>query len=349
MKNIGGRKKIGVLTGGGDAPGLNPAIRAVTKKAVQLGYRVIGIKNGWKGLLDCQTTKLSEKKVSGIIDRGGTVLGGDALRTNPFKVKGGPELISENFKKLGLEALIAIGGEDTLGVAYKLFEMGLPVVGIPKTIDNDVRGTDYTIGFQTAVEIAADAAGRLRTTAESHHQVMILEVMGRHAGWIAVFAGMASGADAILIPEAPPDIDALCKMVEKRKTKGKNFTVIVASEGAQLGDTKETGEKDAFGHIELRKKKVGEYLEEVITQRTGIEARASVLGRIQRGGIPCAYDRNLATSFGVKAVELVKRKAYGRMAALRGNSIVDVPLSVPAGGIKTVPLNIYNIAAVFFD
>lgn len=342
------RKIIGVLTGGGDAPGLNAAIRAVTKKAIQLDYRVIGIRNGWKGLLDCQILKLGEKKVSGIIDRGGTILGGDALRTNPFKVEMGPTMIFDNFKKLGLEAIVAIGGEDTLGVAYKLSEMGLPVVGIPKTIDNDVRGTDYTIGFQTAVEITTEAADRLRTTAESHHQVMILEVMGRDAGWIAVHAGESSGADAILIPEVKPDIDALCKMIKKRKAKGKDFTVIVASEGAQLGNIEDAGGKDAFDHAELRKRKVGEYLEEIITKRTGIEARVSVLGRIQRGGPPCAYDRSLATSFGVKAVELVKKKKYGRMVALEGNSIVDVSLEVPASGIKKVPLNIYKIAATFF-
>ena len=342
------KKKIGVLTGGGDAPGLNAAIRAVTQKAIQEGYGVIGIKNGWNGLLDCQIKKLGKKSGSGIIERGGTILGGDALRTNPFKTENGPQLVFDNFRKLELEALVAIGGEDTLGVAYKLFLMGLPVVGIPKTIDNDVRGTDYAIGFQTAVEIATENLDRLRTTAESHHQIMILEVMGRHAGWIATFSGLAGGADAILIPEMPVNIDKICDMVRKRKEKGKNFTLIVAAEGVELGYTENVGEIDAFDHAELRKRKVGEYLEEIITKKTGIEARATVLGRIQRGGSPCAYDRNLASSFGVKAIELIKRKKYGRMVALKGNSIVDISLKVPASGLKKVPLNIYKVATTFF-
>jgi 6-phosphofructokinase 1 len=341
------KKRIGILTGGGDAPGLNPAIRAVTKKASKLGYEVIGIKNGWKGLLENQIEKLDEFKTSGIIDKGGTILGGDALRTNPFKVEKGPEKIFDNFKKLGLTALIAIGGEDTLGVAYKFYKMGLPVVGIPKTIDNDVRGTDYTIGFQTAVQVATEALDRLRTTAESHHQVMILEVMGRYAGWIATYAGLANGADAILIPEVLVNLDILCEMVKNRRQVGKNFTIIVVAEGVNFGEIKEA-KTDDFDHIELRKKHVGIYLEDVIIKRTGLEARASILGRIQRGGSPCAYDRNLALSFGVKAVELVNTKQYGKMVALKGNTMTAVPLKIAGSGIKTVPLSIYQIAETFF-
>lgn len=341
------KKRIGILTGGGDAPGLNAAIRAVVKKLLKLNSEIIGIKDGWKGLLENQTTKLTEMKTSGIIDRGGTILG--TSRTNPFKIKDGPQTILNNFKKMRLDALIAIGGEDTLGAAAKLYKMGLPVVGIPKTIDNDVAETDYTIGFQTAVETATEALDKLRSTAESHHRVMILEVMGRYTGWIAVYAGLAAGADAILIPEISIDINKLCGMIKKRYKAGRHFTIIVVAEGAKFGEEFFADEeKDAFGHPLLRKRKVGERLEKIIQEKTGFDVRSSCLSHIQRGGSPVAYDRNLATSFGVKAVELIEQGRFGEMVAIKGRRIVSVPLEKAVEKRKTVDLNIYKIAETFF-
>ncbi len=344
-------KRIGILTGGGDCPGLNAAIRAVTKTAIQEGYKVIGIRNGWEGLLDDDTDILDRVKTSGIIDRGGTILG--TSRISPLRLENGTRRVFGTFNRLGLTALVVLGGEGTLSIASKLFDMGLPLVGIPKTIDNDVKGTDYTIGFQTAVEIATEALDRLRTTAESHHRVMLLEVMGRHAGWIAVYAGMANGADAVLIPEIPLDdegLESLCQMLMKRKSRGINFSIIAVAEGTILQgkmiakeyvDALGEGQRPRLGGVAIA-------LAEIIERKTNLETRVSSLDYIQRGGTPVAYDRSLATAFGVKAVTLIQDKKYGEMTALKGSRISTTPLSEVADGIKTVYLNAYRIAERFF-
>ena len=346
-----GKKRIGILTGGGDCPGLNAAIRATAKTAFKAGYEVVGIRDGWEGLIDDKDEILDGINTSGIIDRGGTILG--ISRVSPFHVENGPQRVFDRFEKLGLEAVVVLGGEGTLSCASRLSEMGLPVVGIPKTIDNDVKETDYTIGFQTAVQIATEALDRLRSTAESHHRVMILEVMGRHAGWIATYAGMANGADAILIPEIPLDksrTEELCHMLKERNRRGINFSIVVAAEGTELEgktigrysyDTSKNEKTYGLGGI-------GGVLGEIIEKKTGLETRVSYLGYIQRGGTPVAYDRSLATAFGVKAVELVEANKYGEMTALKENRITSVPLEKVAGGIKTVNLNVYRIAEIFF-
>jgi len=337
-------KRIGILTGGGDCPGLNAAIRATTKTAIQAGYEVIGIRNGWEGLMDGEGEILDGIKTSGIIDRGGTILG--TSRTSPFKIESGPQRVFDGFEKLGLEALVVLGGEGTLTVASQLFKMGLPVIGIPKTIDNDVKGTDYTIGFQTAVEVATNALDRLRSTAESHHRVMILEVMGRHAGWIATYAGLSNGADAILIPEIPLDkegIEELCQMLKKRNERGINFSIVVVAEGTKLKGKTITQNEETY-----RLGGIGRVLGEIIEEKTGLETRVSSLGYVQRGGTPLAYDRSLATAFGVKALELIKNKKYGRMTALKGNRIISVPLEKVTEGVKTVDISIYKVAKNFF-
>ena len=345
------KKRIGILTGGGDCPGLNAAIRASAKTAFQMGYEVIGIRNGWKGLIDDENEILDGIKTSGIIDRGGTILG--TSRLSPFKIENGPQRVFDGFKKLGLEALVVLGGEGTLCVTSQLFKMGLPVVGIPKTIDNDVKGTAYTIGFQTAVQIATDALDRLRSTAESHHRVMVLEVMGRHAGWIATYAGMANGADAILIPEIPLDkenIEKLCQMLKKRKERGINFSIVVVAEGTKL-EGKTIGRHSfdiSKNEMTFRLGGIGNALGEIIEKQTGLETRVSSLDYIQRGGTPVAYDRSLATAFGVKATELIKEKKYGEMTAIKGNRIISIPLEEVADGIKTVNPNIYKVAEKFF-
>jgi phosphofructokinase-like protein len=340
--------KIGILTGGGDCPGLNPVIRAVVRKSYNEGYETIGIKNGWKGMIENDTMKLDLASISGILPKGGTILG--TSRTNPYKKEGGVEMVKENYKKLGLDALIATGGEDTLGVASKLIKDGIPnIVGVPKTIDNDLSCTDYTFGFDTAVNIATECIDRLHTTAESHHRIMVVEVMGRHAGWIAIESGIAGGADIILIPELPIDIDEVCALIKKRHGRGKTFSIVVVAEGAQFKEgTFVLQEKklDDFGHVRLGG--IGDRLGEEIEKRTGYETRVSVLGHIQRGGSPTAFDRVLATRFGVKAVELVKAKKFGRMAALSGNKIIDVAIEEAVKELKTVDMELYEIAKVFF-
>jgi len=345
------RKKLGILTGGGDCPGLNAAIRATAKTAIQMGYEVIGIRNGWKGFIDDEHEILDNVNTSGIIDRGGTILG--TSRMSPFKIENGPQRVFDVFAELELEALAVLGGEGTLSVASKLFEMGLPVVGIPKTIDNDVKETDYTIGFQTAVEIATEALDRLRSTAASHHRVMLLEVMGRKAGWIATYAGMAGGADAILIPEIPlgKDVtDELCHMLKQRSREGKGFSIVVVAEGAELQGR--TARRHSFHESKNEKAHVlggtANVLGEIIEKKTGLETRVSSLDYIQRGGTPVAYDRCLATAFGTKAAELIKEKKYGEMTALKGNRITSVLLEKVADGIKTVHLNAYKMAEIFF-
>jgi len=346
-----GKKRIGILTGGGDCPGLNAAIRATTKAALKMDYEVIGFHDGWEGLLFNRSEALDRIRTSGIIDRGGTILG--ASRKSPFRIKGGPQRVLDTFNEFELRALVVLGGEGTLSVASQLYEMGLPLVGIPKTIDNDVKGTDFTIGFQTAVQIATDALDRLRSTAASHHRVMILEVMGRRTGWIATYAGMGTGADAILIPEIPMDeknTDELCQMLKSRNQRGLNFSIVVVAEGIELAGevvfrpslpTDKNEDPDRLGGV-------GQVLAELIERKTGLHVRVSSLDYIQRGGTPVAYDRSLATAFGVKAVDLISDNRFGEMTALKGNRITSIPLQKVADGIKTVNMNAFKIAKTFF-
>ena len=340
--------RVGVLTGGGDCPGLNAVIRAVVRKGVrQHGFEFVGYRDGWRGPLEGVTMELGVEQCRGILPRGGTILG--SSRTNPFKIDNGVERIQENLAKDGVDALVAIGGEDTLGVATKLADLGVNVVGVPKTIDNDLSGTDFTFGFDTAVNIATEAIDRLHTTAESHHRVLVVEVMGRHAGWIALHSGMAGGANVVLIPEQPFDIEAVCELVEQR-FKTRFAPIIVVSEGAvpaEGGDmTLVSGEKDAFGHVRLGG--IGDRLAQEIESRTGKEARAVVLGHIQRGGTPTAFDRWLATRFGLHAIDAVADGDFGKMMALRGTNIVRVPLIEGTGELKLVSAEEYAEAQVFF-
>lgn len=340
-------KKIGILTGGGDCPGLNPVIRAVVRKGINYGYEIVGIKNGWKGLVENITIKLDIDSISGILPKGGTILG--TSRTNPYKKDNDIKACRDNLKKIGLDALIAVGGEDTLGVASKLCKEGFNVVGVPKTIDNDLSYTDYTFGFDTAVNIAMEAIDRLHTTAESHHRIMVVEVMGRHAGWIAVEAGIAGGADVVLIPECPISLDEVCSLIKKRHSRGKTFSIVVVAEGANFkeGDIiTQQGDLDAFGHVKLGG--IGQILANEIEKRTGYETRVTVLGHLQRGGTPSAFDRVLGTRFGVAAIELVKEGKFGHMVSLQGNDIVSVPIEKAVGTLKTVDMKLYDIAKVFF-
>ena len=344
--------KIGVLTGGGDCPGLNAVIRAVVRKADTYNSRVLGIKNGWKGLVDISYDDLDNKMVSGILHIGGTIIG--TSRTNPFKDPDGPDKVLKNFRLLGLDALVAIGGEDTLGAASKLYVGGLPVVGVPKTIDNDLSGTDFTFGFDTAVSIATDAIDRIHTTAESHNRVMVVEVMGRNAGWIATFSGIAGGAHAILIPEKPIDLDEVCDLILRRHSRGKSFSIVVVAEGAKFAEKLgEDGEliiqetkTDEFGHVRLGG--ISQVLAKEIEKRTKFETRFVVLGHIQRGGSPTAHDRVLATRYGVFATEMVHRSEFGKMAALQGKEIVAVPLAEATSKSKTVDMEIFHTAEGFF-
>ncbi len=344
-------KKIGVLTGGGDCPGLNAAIRAIVRKSFEYGNKVIGIQEGWRGLVENKTVTLGFNDVTGILTKGGTIIG--TSRTNPFKDEESAKKVEANFIMHGLDALIAIGGEDTLTVATKLFEKGYPLIGLPKTIDNDIFGSDFTFGFDTAVSIATEAIDRIHTTAEAHNRVMIIEVMGRHAGWIATFSGIASGADYILIPEVPVKVEELCKVIVKRKERGKMFSIVVVAEGAKLlsekGDEETvTGSDriDDFGHVILGG--VGSVLAKKVEQITGFETRVTILGHIQRGGTPTSYDRILATRFGVKAAELAEKGDFGKMVALQGNQIATVDLKVAVSKLKTVDMDLYKIASVFF-
>jgi 6-phosphofructokinase 1 len=312
------------------------------------GIETVGIKNGWKGLLEADTMPLNMDSVSGILPKGGTILG--TSRTNPYKIKGGEEKVDKVYKKLKLDALITIGGEDTLGVATRLHkEKGFKIVGVPKTIDNDLSGTDYTFGFDTAVNIATEAIDRLHTTAESHHRIIVVEVMGRHAGWIAVHSGIAGGADVILVPEFPFDIDHICGLLKKRHSRGKSFSIVVVAEGAQpqkgLVSTQDK-KLDEFGHVRLGG--IGKLLSDAIEEKTGFETRYTVLGHIQRGGTPTAFDRVLGTRFGVKAVEMVQQKKFGMMASLKGNDIKEAPLEKAVGKLKTIDKKLYNIAEIFF-
>ncbi|TMA33964.1 MAG: 6-phosphofructokinase [Deltaproteobacteria bacterium] len=340
--------KIAVLTGGGDCPGLNAVIRAVVRRGEQLGLEVMGVREGWRGLMDPPLhDRLTREAASGILHLGGTILG--TSRTNPFKKPGGAEMVIKNLKALNVGAVVAIGGEDTLGVATKLSTMNVNVVGVPKTIDNDLSGTDLTFGFDTAVQIATEAIDRLHSTAESHNRVIVCEVMGRNAGWIATHSGIAGGADVILIPEKPIDIDVVCEHIQRRhRSRGVKFSIVVVAEGAKLGSSEaRVAEKlDEFGHIRLGG--IGQQISELIEKKTGFETRSTVLGHIQRGGSPTAFDRVLATRFGVHAADMVSRGEWGKMAALRGNQIVSVPLAEATAKLKTVPPEFFAVAEVFF-
>src|SRR2546423_7231605 len=337
---------VGILTGGGDCPGLNAVIRAVVRRADAAGWDVVAVREGWRGLVEPIFEDLGSQQVSGILPRGGTIIG--TSRTNPFKLEAVDQVL-QNFADRGLDALVAIGGEDTLGVAARLYaEHRLPVVGVPKTIDNDLSGTDYTFGFDTAVYVATEAIDRLHTTAESHNRVMVVEVMGRHTGWIAVMSGIAGGADVILIPEQPISLDEACADIRRRHERGKDFSIVVVSEGYELEGAGDGGDTDQFGHVRLSERGVGAALAREIEQRTGYETRVTVLGHVQRGGSPTARDRVLATRYGLKAADLVQEKKFGRMAALQGDRIVDVPLKDATAELKTVPEDWFAVAKAFF-
>ena len=345
-------QRVAILTGGGDCPGLNAVIRAVARRSLDRGDEVVGVREGWRGLVDSRFDPLGPREISGLLPRGGTILG--TSRTNPFRLEGGVERVLANFGGERFDALVAVGGEDTLGVAARLHaEHQLPVVGVPKTIDNDLSATDYTFGFDTAVSICTEAIDRLHTTAESHNRVMVVEVMGRHTGWIAVMSGIAGGADVILIPEHPVTVEQACSEIQHRHERGKDFSIVVVSEGYEL--TYDSGERrqvaqetaaDEFGHVRLGG--VGHELAREIEDRTGYETRVTVLGHVQRGGSPTPRDRVLATRYGLKSADLVHEGRFGRMAALQGDRIVDVSLAEATAELKTVPDDWYAVAKAFF-
>ncbi len=342
--------RIGVLTGGGDAPGLNAAIRAVARRCFALGDEPYGIRNGWAGLIgEGQVYALTPSNVSGILHLGGTILG--TSRTNPMKSETESREVVENVARYGLDAIVAIGGDDTLSVACQLDEMGIRVVGVPKTVDNDLSETDYCIGFDTAVSVVAEALDRLHTTASAHHRVLVTEVMGRDAGWVAVAGGLAGGADFILIPEVPVDVDAVCEHLRRRFALGKDFSIIVISEGVTMPEvvSKEAiREVDAFGHVRLDRRGVGETLSRIIEGHTGMETRVTVLGHLQRGGSPSAFDRLWATRVGVAAVDYIHAGCFGVMAAVRGQQIEAIPIRQAVGRMKKVDPALYELAQVFY-
>jgi 6-phosphofructokinase 1 len=347
------KKTIGILTGGGDCPGLNAVIRAVVRKGITAyRYRFRGILKGWKGMMECDWEPLGLEEISGILPKGGTILG--TSRTNPFKEEDGGEIVVDNMRRMKLDALVAIGGEDTLGVANKLASMSVPIVGVPKTIDNDLNGTDYTFGFDTAVNIVTEAIDRIHTTAESHNRVMVIEVMGRHSGWIALHAGLAGGADMILIPEQKYTIQEIVSTIRKRHERGKDFSIVVVAEGAQLV-SEEGGENeyvvsegglDEFGHVKLGG--IGQLVAHAVEEATSYETRVTVLGHLQRGGTPTAFDRVLGTRFGIAAIDLVHADDFGKMVSLQGNEIVAIPLAEAVNQLKLVDQELYDLATVFF-
>jgi len=342
--------KAGVLTGGGDCPGLNAVIRAVVRTIHNAGGETLGLLEGWRGAIEGNTIELNPEITDGIIDRGGTILG--SSRTNPYKDPAVIEQLLATLRKLELDALIAIGGDDTLGVARRLYaECGLPTIGVPKTIDNDLSSTDVTFGFDTCINIVTEAVDRLRTTAESHRRIMVIETMGRHAGWITCFAGIATAADYILVPEVEPDLDAMCELLLKRRAGGKPYGIVVVSEGAQLsqddGLVIQDAEVDDFGHVNLGG--VGELVGKIIEGRTGIETRVVTLGHLQRGGPPSAYDRVLGTRLGVHAARLALEGKFGRMVALRGTNIVSVALAEAVDTMRSLELDILDEAGEFFQ
>ncbi|MCF2142152.1 MAG: 6-phosphofructokinase [Candidatus Heimdallarchaeota archaeon] len=342
-------KKIGILTSGGDAPGLNPVIAGFTRKATELGYEVLGFLDGWRGLIEKEFEVLTLERVKEIVQEGGTILG--SSRTNPRKIEGGFEKIHDSLKKLDIHAFAACGGDDTLGVAKELTQQGAKVVGVPKTIDNDLEATDQTFGFDTSINIAMEAIDRLRTTAKSHHRVFVLELMGRHTGWIALEAGLAGNANAIIIPEFEYSIDELCELLKKRHKQPRNYSIVVVAEGVIFPEMKEKIEQagvDAFGNLLLANLKVGEFLAEEIKKRTKLPVRSITLGHIQRGGPPSAYDRVLGLRYGAKAAELIHKGKFGRMVSLQGNNITDVPIEKAVAKRKSVPENLWLLAKSFF-
>ena len=341
--------RVGVLTGGGDCPGLNAAIRAIVRRGIDVhGHRIVGFRDGWRGPLEDDWIELTVESTAGILPRGGTILG--TSRTNPFKRDGGAEIVRERLAQLALDGLIAIGGEDTLGAAARLHDQaGLPVLGVPKTIDNDLGATDMTFGFDTAVHVATEAIDRLHTTAESHNRILVVEVMGRHAGWIALHSGLAGGADAILVPERPFDVEEVCELIRRRHSRGRYFSIVVVAEGAIPAEgTMETleGESDEFGHVRLGG--IGQRLGPEIEQRTGFETRVTVLGHVQRGGTPTAYDRVLATRLGVAASDAAQESRWGTMPALCGSRIELVALRDAVSELRLVPPEEYEVAETFF-
>lgn len=334
--------RVGILTGGGDCPGLNPAIRGATLRLLKDGHEPIGIRQGWRGLLESWTVPLTAERVDEIIREGGTILG--TSRTNPFRKEEDTRRLLNNLKELQLDALIAIGGEDTLGVAYKLYRQGIQIVGVPKTMDNDLSGTDFTFGFDSAVAVATEAVDRLRDTAKSHARVIVLEVMGRDAGWVALYSGLAGGADWILIPEVPIDLEEMCEYLLFLRQKGKSYALVVVAEGIDF-HYDESGtplEVDAFGHVNLRERGIGLHLAREVEQRTGLETRYAVIGHIQRGGPPTMFDRVLATRLGYKAAVLVNEGNFGKLASLRGTEIIAVPLEDVLSAQKSVPVELYE-------
>jgi len=341
---------VGILTSGGDCPGLNAVIRAAVRKALRIDFKAYGIYGGFKGIIDGKYKELTLNDVSGIINRGGTIIG--SSRYSPFEEEGGKELLIKKMEESPLDAIICVGGEGSMHVAQFAHEAGIKIVGVPKTIDNDIYGTDYSFGFDTAVNIATEAVDRLHTTAESHHRIMVLEVMGRHAGWIALYSGIAGGADAIVIPEKKITIDSIVNVIKSRADRGKLFSIIVIAEGAEfimdeLKDQYDTHDKfDDFGRKRLGG--VGNYLAEELEKRCGFETRATILGYVQRGGMPTAFDRMLGTRFGVYAMRMVQEEKFGHMAALKGSVIDDIPIKEAISQLKTVVLNIYKTAEVFF-
>lgn len=348
-------KHIGILTSGGDAPGLNAVIRAIVVKAIKHNHwQVTGILEGWKGLLrGGRTRPIALLEVSGILGLGGTML--KTSRTNPLTKEGGVEEALQTVRNLSLDGIVAIGGEDTQGVAHGLSEKGVPIVGVPKTIDNDLFGTDYCFGFDTAINTVMEAIDRVRTTTESHKRVMVVEVMGRHAGWIALQGGIAGGADAILIPERPTSIEELCALITRRHEGGKDWSIVVVAEGAEVTAETSNGKGklvlqdsalDEFGHVRLGG--IGQILSREIEKRTGYQAREVILGHVQRGGSPTAFDRFMCTRFGLHAVHLIEQGQFGRMVTYKNNQIVSIPLSEVAGKTKTVPPELYQEAAYFF-
>ncbi len=340
--------RIGLLTGGGDCPGLNAVIRAVVRKGEGVyGHELVGFRHGWRGLVENETVELTVDTTRGLLHRGGTILG--TSRTNPFKQDGGVAAVLATLEREHIHALIAIGGEDTLGVAWKLGDEGLNAVGVPKTIDNDLSATDYTFGFDTAVQIATDAIDRLHTTAESHDRVLVVEVMGRHAGWIALHSGLAGGADVVLVPEQPFDVNAIAEQIVHRHEHGHSFSIVVVAEGAVPVEgtmTLQEGEVDEFGHVRLGG--VGNRLAPELESRTGFETRVVVLGHLLRGGTPTAFDRILATRFGLEAIDAANEGDFGKMVALRGTEIIRVPFEAAVGELKTVPPERITEAEVFF-
>ncbi len=340
---------VGVLTGGGDCPGLNAVIRAAVRTISNAGGRTLGLLEGWRGAIDGNSIELTTKSTEDIISRGGTILG--SSRTNPYKHPEDVKKLIESFDRLGIEALIAIGGDDSLSVASRLYiDHQLPVIGVPKTIDNDLNSTDVTFGFDTSVNIVMEAVDRLRTTAESHRRVMVIETMGRHAGWIAYFSGIATAADYILVPEIKVDLERMCKLLKERRAAGKPYGIVVVSEGATLseedGYVTQDAEIDDFGHVKLGG--IGEVIADIIERRTGIETRFVTLGHLQRGGSPSAYDRVLGTRLGIHAAWLAIKHEYGKMVALRGTSIVNVPLAEAVDTMRTLDLAVMEEAQELF-